>query len=196
MLPRVSWMLGGVLGMAVLLVGCGNAQREATEAAISAAQAALNAIEGEAQKYAPDQWAAAEKALQEAKGALARGQYEEALRAAQDAASKARLVAASAEAKKEEWEKRWAKFSESLPKSLDAAKAKVEAYSHGARLPAGMDNAKLAEAKNQFNQLKQGWSDATALAAQGHLGEAVRKAEELQVGLVQLLETLGSKPPK
>jgi len=115
------------------------------------------------------------------------------LSAAQDASSKAKGLAAAAAAKKDELTKNWASVSESFPKSLDAVKKNWDACSHGAKMPAGMDKAKLADAKTQYDQLKQGWSDAAASFQQGNLLDAVNKTSVLKDGLAKLAEMLGIK---
>jgi hypothetical protein len=193
MVRKSSWILCALLGIALFVAGCGNAQKEATEAAINAAQTAISAAQGEAAKYVPDQLQAAQTALQTAKDALAKGDYPAALTAAQDAAGKAKDLAAAAAAKKEEWTKGWADLSASMPKSLSAVKAKLDAYSHGAHMPAGMDKTKLADAKTQYDQLKQTWADASAAATQGNLGDAIAKAASAKDVLAKLIELLGIK---
>jgi hypothetical protein len=193
MLKKTSWIFCALLGIAWLAAGCGNAQKEATDAAINAAQSAINAAQAEAAKYVPDQLQAAQTALQTAKDALAKGDYQSALSAAQDAASKAKDLAAAAAAKKEEWAKQWTDLSASMPKSLDEVKAKLNAYSHGAHMPAGMDKTKLNDAKSQFEQLKQTWADATSSATQGNLADAMKKASDAKDVLAKLKELLGIK---
>jgi predicted S18 family serine protease len=193
MATKTSWILCALFGIALFVVGCGNAQKEATEAAINAAQAAINAAQGEAAKYVPDQLEAAQTALQTAKDAFAKGDYQAALTAAQDAASKAKDLAAAATAKKDEWTKDWAELSTSMPKSLDEVKNKLTAYSHGAHMPPGMDKTKLADAKTQYEQLKQSWADAAASATQGNLGDAMQKASNMKDVLAKLKEMLGIK---
>ena len=192
-LRKNSLWMGVVLGAALILAACGNAQKEGTEAAINAAQTALNAVQGEAAKYVPDQMKAAQDALQSAKDALAKGDYSGALSSAQDAASKAKDLASAAAAKKDEWTKAVTSFTESAPKSLDQVKAKLDAYSKGAKMPAGLDKAKLAEAKEQYAQLKQGLADASTTLQQGNLGDAAKKASTLKEALAKLMEMLGIK---
>ena len=191
MARKMSWVLCGVLGVALFAAGCGSAQKEATEAAVNAAQTAINSVQSEAAKYVPDQLSAANNALQSAKDALNKGDYTAALAAAKDAASKAKELAAAAAAKKQEWTQAWTSMSESMPKSLDAVKAKLDADSK--HLPAGMDKDKLAAAKTQYEQLKQTWADASAAATQGNLGEALKKSSGLKDILAQLKELLGIK---
>ena len=193
MLKKTNWALCCALGLALLMAACGNAQKEATEAALNAAQAAVTAAQGEAAKYAPDQLKAAQAAVQTAKDALAKGDYQGALSAAQDAASKAKDLASAAAAKKDELTKGWASLSESAPKSLEEVKKKLDAYSHGAKMPAGLDKAKLADAKAQYDQLKQGFDDAAAAAKQGNLTDAMAKAGSWKDSLAKLLELLGIK---
>jgi len=193
MTRKTGWIWVALLGMVLIVAGCGNAQKEATEAAINAAQAAINAAQGEAAKYVPDQLQAAQTALQNAKDAVAKGDYQAALTAAQDAANKAKDLAAAAAAKRDEWTKEWADLSTSMPKSLDEVKAKLNVYSHGAHMPAGMDKSKLAEAKTQYDQLKQGWADATAAATQGNMADAINKVTGLKDALAKLKEMLGIK---
>jgi hypothetical protein len=190
---KMKWMVSGVLGMAMLAAACGNAQKEATAAAIAAAQSAITAAQGEAAKYAPDQLKAAQDAVQSAKDALAKDDYEAALKGAQDAAAKAKDLAAAAAAKKDELMKGWNSLNASIPKQMQEVKAKLDAYSHGAKMPAGMDKIKLADAKTQYEQLKQGMADATASFNQGNLADATNRASGLQDLLAKLMEMLGIK---
>lgn len=193
MLRKMNWFVCGFLGLALIMAACGGAEKEATEAAINAAQTAINAASPDAAKYVPDQLKAAQGALQSAKDALAKGDYSAALAAAKDAGSKASDLAKAAAAKKDELMKGWASLSESMPKSMDQVKAKLDAYSHGAKMPAGLDKAKLAAAKDQYAQLKQSWSDAAAAAQQGNFGDAIQKASGIKDVLAKLMEMLGIK---
>lgn len=193
MVKKTGWIVCALLGMALLAAGCGNAEKEATEAAISAAQAAINAGESEAQKYVPDQLQAAQTALQSAKDSFAKGDYPAALKAAQEATNKASEMVTAAAAKKEEWTKDWAELSASIPKTLDKVKYKLDAYSRGAHMPEGIDETTLADAKAQYEQLKQSWAEASGAAAQGNLGEAMQKASGMKEPLAKLVEKLGVK---
>ncbi|HUN63960.1 MAG TPA: hypothetical protein VMU53_18315 [Candidatus Sulfotelmatobacter sp.] len=193
MARKISWIFCALLGIALLAAGCNNAQKEATEAAINAAQAAINAAQGDAAKYVPDQLQAAQTALQSAKDAVAKGDYETALSSAKDAATKAKELAAAAAAKRDEWTKDWADMSATMPKSLDQIKAKLGAYSHGAHMPAGMDKTKLADAQTQYDQLKQTWADASSAASQGNLGDAINKLTGAKDTIAKLKEMLGIK---
>ena len=193
MLKKLNWHRCALLGMALVLAACGAAQKEAIDAAINAAQSAINAVQAEAAKYAPDQLQAAQSTLQNAKDELAKGDYKAALAAAQDAANKAKDLATAAAAKKDEWTKTWQETSASMPKSLNQVKARLDAYSHGARLPAGMDKSQLDDAKAKYEQLKQSWADAASAATQGNLRDAMSKMPSIQDMLAKLKDMLGIK---
>jgi hypothetical protein len=180
------------LGIMLVLAGCDTAQRDATDAAIDAAQSAVNAAKTEAEKYAPEQLQAAQNTLQNARDALAKGDYKAALNAAQDAANKAKDMVTSSAAQRDAWNKQWTDLSSSMPRSLDQIKAKLNAYSHG-HLPAGMDDAKLGDAKAAYEQLKQKWDDATSSATQGNIREAMKKASDAKGLLAKLKDMLGIK---
>ena len=185
------WVLSSALGVLLSVTGCGNAQREATEAATNAAQMAISTVQEEAAQYVPEQLAAANNALQGAKEALAKSDYAAALAGAKDAANKARELAASAAAKKTEWAQTWASLNETVPRSLEAIKVRLDAYSR--RLPATMDQDQLAAARTRYEQLKQTWSEASASATQAKLGDAIKKSSGMKDALAELKELLGFK---
>jgi hypothetical protein len=186
-----AWIVCSVLGGALLAGGCGNAQKDSTEAAINAAQGAINSVQDEAAKYVPEQLQAANNSLQSARDALAKGDYGGALAFAKDATGRTKELAEAAAAKKQEWTQIWASLKETIPRSLEAVKVKLDAYSR--RAPAGPDEDKLAEAKMQYERLKQTWAEASGAETQGKLGEAIKKASGLKEALAQLQEKLGLK---
>jgi hypothetical protein len=161
-----------VLLITLVLAACGGAEKEATEAAINAAQIAIDSASSVAAEYVPDQL--------ESRGYSAKGE---------NRSSKGRLrhcngsseghsrqvseMAKAAVKKKEELAEGWRSLIESMSKSLRQLKAKLDAFSHGAKLPFGMDRWQLADAKEQYQQLIQAWALATAAAQQGNLGYAI-----------------------
>ena len=193
MLKKMNWLACGVLGVAMMQEACGHAEKEATEGAINAAQTAINAASSEAAKYVPDQLKSAQDTLRNAKDALAKGDYSAGLSGAKDAAKKASDMVAAATAKKQELMKDWTNLRESMPKSMEQIKARMDAYSHGARMPEGTDKSVLATAKDQYALLKQAWADATAAAQSGNLGDAMQKAAGIKDMLAKLKEMLGIK---
>jgi ATP-dependent Clp protease ATP-binding subunit ClpA len=190
---RTGWFLSLLLGTVFMAAACSDSQKEATRAAINAAESAIDAAQQEAAKYAPAQLQAARATLQSAKDALAKSDYPAALAAAQDAANKAKDLAIAATSKKDQWSKQWAELSASVPKSLDQIKAKLNAYSHGAQLPPGLDQDQIEQAKKDYEQLKKAWADATASATSGNLRDAMDKVPSIQEMIAKLKELLGIK---
>lgn len=183
----------GVLIAALLLAGCGTAQRDATEAAVNAAQKAVSAAQDAAEKYAPDQFKAAQDALQSAKDELAKSDYQGALKGAQEAVQKAKEALSTASTKKEEWSKDWKNLSASAPKTLNEAKARLDAYTKKGKLPPGITSDQMAEAQAQYDKLKEGWANAVAAYQKGDLADAMKNASWVQEGLQKLKELLGIK---
>lgn len=190
---KKSWFFSLLLGTALIAAACSNSQKEATQAAINAAESAIDAAQAEAAKYVPAQLQAARATLQSAKEALAKSDYPAALAAAQDAANKAKDLALAATSQKGEWSKQWAELSASVPKTLDQIKAKLSAYSHGAKLPPGLDQDQIEQAKKDYEQLKKAWADATASATSGNLRDAMDKVPSIQEMIAKLKEMLGIK---
>lgn len=190
---KATWFLS-LLGITMLVAGCGNAQKDATEAAINAAQAAINAATNAAEKFVPEQTKAAQDALQAAKDSLAKGDYGDALKNARDAAQKAQGAISAASAKKEEWRKSWDSLSASVPRAMGEMQTKVDAYTKRGKLPPGIDKETMEEVKARFEQLKQGWSEATAAYKHGNWADAMKKASIFKEGLQKLKELLGIQP--
>lgn len=179
------------LGIALLFGGCGNAQREATDAAVNAAQTAINAATNTAGKYVPEQTKAAQDALQSAKDYLAKGDYGPALKSAQDAAKKAKDALSAASAKKEEWTNTWNSLNQSVPRTMNDIQAKMNAYAKSGKLPKGVNQSQMEEAKAQFEKLQQSWADATAAHKNGDFADAISKASTYKEGLAKLKDLLG-----
>ncbi|HEY2119523.1 MAG TPA: hypothetical protein VGH37_10095 [Candidatus Acidoferrum sp.] len=188
---RQAVVLTCTLGIALLVGGCGNAQRDATEAAVNAAQTAINAATNTAEKYVPEQTKAAQEALKAAKDYMAKGDYGAALKSAQDGAQKAKDALSAASAKKEEWANTWNSLNQSVPKTMNEIQAKMNAYVKSGKLPKGVDQTQMEAAKVQFEQLKQGWTDATAAYKNGNFVDAMSKATTFKDGLAKVKELLG-----
>ena len=110
-----------------------------------------------------------------------------------EAIDKAKVLESASAEKKDELTKDWSRFTQTFPKTLEAVHWRIEAYSHGAKLPAGLDQQILDDAKTQYASLKQGWSDAAATFQQGDLVAACQKASILKDALPKLMESLAMK---
>jgi hypothetical protein len=195
MCGKTNWNIFKLLCIALLLVGCGSAaQKEATEAAVAAAQSAIAGIYSDAGKYVPDQLNAAQAEIQQAQAALAKNDYGAALSYARSAIDKAKNLSAASNQKRDELLKNWNSVSQTFPKSLEAVKWRIWAFSHGGKFPAGMDSATLEASKAQYAALKDAWTAAVATYQRGELAGASEQASSLRDQLPKLMESLGMKP--
>jgi hypothetical protein len=175
-------------------VACAKDSKPAEEA-IKAAEAAINAVKGEAMKYIPDQVKGLEDGLQAAKDAFAKKDYKAALSAAKDLPGKAKDLAAAAATKKEELTNAWKEMSGGLPKMVEAIKSRVDILSKSKKLPANLDKAKLDGVKAGLPEVTQMWNDAQKAFSGGNLADAVSKAKTVKDKAVEMMTTLGMQVP-
>jgi methionyl-tRNA synthetase len=194
MASKKRWAVVGLLGIVLMAAGCGSGERDATEAAINAAQSAVNAVQADAEKYVPEELQAAQNALQSAREALAKRDYDKALAAARDATNKAKEMVSAAAGKKAEWEKGWRELNQAIPRTLDQIKYRAALYSSkGVRLPEGVDQDVVEQVKEEYEKLKESWTEATGEATRGRLREAIEKGTVVRDGLEKLKEMLKIK---
>jgi outer membrane lipopolysaccharide assembly protein LptE/RlpB len=177
------------VGIALLMGACGNAQREATEAAINAAQTAINTAQGTTDKFVPEQMTAAREVLQTAKD-----DYGTALSGAREATQKTKEAVAAAAVKKEEWAKTWESLNTTAPKTLSEIQIKMDVFKKYGRLPKGVEAEQMESASAQFDQLKQNWADAKTEYKNGNLAEAMKKASAFKDELQKVKDQLTAPP--
>lgn len=186
------------LAAAVLAVGCSSQQEPATKA-VSAADSALSAVRDDAAKYAPEQLAPVEQAVDRLRAQLASKDYSDIVseapavmqqvNALKDtaAANKAEFEAATAKAKEQ-----WASLSTELPKLVESLESRVDSLGKG-KLPKGVDQAAADAAIAGLDQVKSGWTSALADFNMGKVTDAVTKANEVKAKAGELLGKLGVK---
>jgi hypothetical protein len=118
-----------VLILAAALLGAcgGSSDKGPAEAAIRAAEEAINSAKGEASRYAADQVRAAESQLAALREKFNKGDFKSVLSDAPALATKAKDSAAAA--KKAQLTKTWEDMSAGLPKVVDAIKSRVDILS-------------------------------------------------------------------
>jgi hypothetical protein len=172
-------------GLVVMVAGCGRKEKQDAQQAINSAQAILNEIGEEAQKYVPQQLQDAQTSLQHAKDELQNNDYPAAKSAAEDALNKAKAVANQTISQQEQW----TNLNDTVTKSLEDAKGKIDAYTSGKEKPQGMNKSKLDELNKEYEDLKQKWTQTW----EGSRGDASQKGAEIKQEIEQLKEKLGIK---
>lgn len=186
--------IGLVLLSCCLVVACGQ-DKKLAEAALKTADDAVNAVSPDVSKYAPDSWKAVTELLAGAKDAFARGDYKAALASANQIPDKIKEATAAAMAKKDELTKAWNDMSAGLPQMVDAIKSRVDVLSASKKLPAGMDKAKLDDAKAGLAAATQSWGEASEAFKAGNLTDALAKANAVKDKAVAIMQSLGMSVP-
>lgn len=179
----------------VAMAGACASQKVPAEAAIQASEKAFAAVKGEAVKYVPDEVQGVESAIDAAKAAFAKGDYQAALTAAQTLPAKVSALSTAVAAKKTALMATWTSLSAGLPQVVQAIQSRVDILSKSKKLPAGMDAATFDAAKSGLATVTQTWSEATAAAGSGDLASAVAKASAVKTKATELLGALGLPVP-
>jgi len=186
---KKSWKYALALVCAATLA-C-NSGKAPAEAAMKLAEEAVNGARTEAANLVPDDMKSLSDDLNVAKDAMAKGDYKAALASASTIQQKANDVIAKAKAKKDELTKSWAEMSDSLPKMVDAIKSRVDILSQAKKLPAGMDAAKLASAKDGLAAATTAWGQAQDAFKAGNWTDALAKASDVKAKATEVMATLG-----
>jgi hypothetical protein len=189
-ISRIALVLVGC----ALMVACGQ-DKKLAETALMSADEAVKAASPDISQYAADSWKGVTDSLKAAQDAFARKDYKAALAAANEIAPKVQEAASAAMAKKDELTKAWTEMSEGMPRMVEAIKSRVDILSASRKLPAGMDKAKLEEAKSGLASASQMWSEASDAAKSGNLMDAVAKANAVKEKAAQLMQGLGMSLP-
>ena len=103
-----------------LSLACTDAAKAPAEAAMAAAGTAVESLQGEAARYAPEAVKAAQASYASAKELVAKQDYKGALTAAGDVTTKVKAALAAAAAKKDELVKASVEIAASVQKTLAA----------------------------------------------------------------------------
>jgi hypothetical protein len=161
------------------------------QAAVAAAEKAVQTVRPTVEAYAPQELQALTEALRSAKAKLDGGDYAAALAEAQQVPAKADAAAKAALAVKEALTKEWGTIAAAVPPMLQAIGAKVEELAKAKKLPKGMDKQAVEDLKANAESLGELWKDAERVSGGGNVKEALAKAKEVQTKAQELMGTLG-----
>jgi len=184
----------GILVGALTVAGCATDKGPA-QAAIAAAETAVNSILADASKYVPDQARGLQAGLTAAKEKFTKGDYAAASTEAKAVADKASQVAAAASVRKAELTKSWESLNAGMPRVVESIKSRVDILSQSKKLPANMTADKLAAAKSGLGEITQQWTAATEAYKGGDLAEAIAKGSGVKAKAAEVMTTLGMPVP-
>ena len=185
--------VGGLIAT-LTMTGCATDKGPA-QAAIAAAETAVNSTLAEASKYVPDQAQSLQAGLTAAKEKFNKGDYAAAGTEAKAVADKAGQVATAASARKAELAKSWESLNAGMPKVVESIKSRVDILSQSKKLPANMTADKLAAAKSGLGEITQQWTAATEAYKGGDLADAIAKGSGVKAKAAEVMTTLGMPVP-
>ena len=192
MFPRSRLIAALLAGL--VLVACANLEDPARKA-MADADAAMQKIGPDAQKYVPDQYTSVSEQVADMKAAFDKKNYQAVLDAAPKVATSMKALASAAQAKKNEvteaLDTQWTSMAAAFPKSVSAVQAKVAELKKARKLPKGVTKDAVANADAQIAAVQQTWSDAQAAQGKGDLEDAVAKAKDADAKLTDVMNSLG-----
>jgi len=183
----------GIAAVAVasLALFVGACNKAPAEAALKAADLALAAAKPEIEKYVPEEVTSLNATLQAARSEFEKGNYTEALKAAQELPAKIQAATTAAAAAKQKLIASWTEMSGSLPGLVQSITAKVTALAAAKSLPKGMTKDALAGAQADLGSVTQAWTEATTAFQGGDVPKAVRTAQDVKAKSEALAGKLG-----
>lgn len=179
------------LAVASLALFAGACNKGPAEAALNAADQALAAARPEIEKYVPEELGSLTAAVQAARSELEKGNYTEALKAAQDLPARIQAALAAATARKDQMVAAWNEVAGSLPGVVQAITDKVTLLSAAKALPKGMTRDMLATVQTDLGSVTQAWSEATSAFQGGDIPKALKTAEGVKAKADALAGMLG-----
>jgi hypothetical protein len=181
-----------VVSLALFAAGC---NKGPAQAALAVADQALAAATPEIQKYVPEELGALTSAAQAARSEFEKGNYTEALKAAQALPAQIQAALAAATVKKDQMVAAWNDLSGSLPGTVQAITGKLTGLAAAKALPKGMTQDMLATAQTDLGSVTQAWTEATAAFQGGDIPKALKTAQDVKTKADALARMLGLAGP-
>ncbi len=180
--------------LALAMVGC-ESQKEPAEQAVASLEKSLENAAVQAEKYVPDEVAAARAKVAEVKALLEKQDYKAVLAQAPAISAELRkLVADSAIAKanfNQQMTQAWSEYARTLPQAISNVDNRILRLTSGGGLPKGMTRDSFTELVARFDAAKTDWAAAAEAGNAGKYEEAVTKSIEVKRTVEATMEALG-----
>jgi hypothetical protein len=165
---------------AILFAACAS-QVEPAKNALDNINTTLSAVSADAQKYVPDQFAAAQTKVAALTASFERKDYAAVVAGAPAVLAEVNGLSGAATARKDEMEKalgnEWRSLAASVPQSLGAVQSRIDALSKTKHVPKDID---LSAAKSGLADATSAWDKAQEAFKAGDPGDAVTAAKDAQ----------------
>jgi hypothetical protein len=166
--------------VAILFMACTN-QMEPAKNALDNINTTLNSVSADAQKYVPDQFADAQTKVAALTASFEKKDYAAVVVGAPAVLAEVNGLAGAAAARKDEMEKtlgnEWRSLAASVPQSLSAVQARIDALSKTKHVPKDVD---LGAAKSGLADGTSAWDKAQEAFKAGNQADAVTAAKDAQ----------------
>jgi hypothetical protein len=187
-----KWTWMAAAAPLALAIACTDSSKAPAEAALAAATAAVESLDGDAARYAPDDVKAVQMSYSTVRDTMANKDYQGVIAFARDIPARAKAAREKAAAVKASLQAAWAEAGNEVSGALDTAGHRIESLAHARRLPPGMDQETLARAESSLASLREGWASVARQHDAGDLPGAVKRAGELRSQAVDLERSLGT----
>ena len=174
----------------LITAACSSAKGRA-EADLAAADRALAALPADAAKVVPDQLTPLSAAVNQGRDELSKGDYVAASASVREVPAKAQLLADSLPARKARLAAMLDTLAVAMPRNLAAIKATLDTIALRKRLPRGVDEQELQEAKDTYAAVSAEWNEVMKLSQAGELADAAARALNLKTRVSHSLLALG-----
>lgn len=175
------------------VVACTDAAKAPAEAAMAAAGSAVESLQGEAARYAPEAVKSVQASYAAAKDLIAKQDYKSALAAAGDIPAKAKAALAAGTARRDELVKACVELSAGVQQSITDLKSRVATLTGARKLPPGIDKAALAKANEGVAAVESGWKAFSGQVKSGDYPAALAKGKELKAQAEDILKSIGGR---
>lgn len=175
----------------LLIAGACASAKGRAESDVAAAERAVAALPADAVKVVPEQVSPLSDAVNRGKDQLAQGDYAAASTSVREVPARAQLVADSLPARKAALTAAMDTLGVTLPRNLAAIKAKLDSIGKSSRLPRGLDEQELQEAKDTYAAVSAEWPEVVQAFQAGDLANAMSRAQNLKTRVSHSLLALG-----
>lgn len=177
--------------VALFLAGACAGAKGSAESDIAAAERAVAALPADAAKVVPDELSPLNDAVNQGKDLLAKGDYAGASASVREVPAKAQQLADSLPARKAAMVATMDTLAVAMPRNLAAIKAKLDTIAMSKRLPRGLDEQELQEAKDTHAAVTAEWSEVLKALQAGDVANALGRALGLKNRVSHSLMALG-----
>ncbi len=175
-----------ILAVSAFAMAC---SKGPAEAAIKAADTAVEAVKAQAEPLVPDQFAALQAEAARAHELFNQGDYKAAGEVAKAIPAKSQEVLAAAMTHKDELTKTFTELQTSVPGMVEALTTHVAGLK--GRAPGGMDKAAFESASTAVTGLGQRWSEIANSFQGGDVLSAVERAKAFKAEIESLMSQFG-----